>query len=571
MADIATLFHHALSGERAQTLVKEITAFYRSPGSSGYHAATNMVATILRECGYDDLEETRYPIDGETDANGRTTPMSWEPYGAIVTLVNPTQAEIVNFDKAASCLAWWSQPTPLGGLTAEVIDVGTGESEADFEGKDLAGKIAFIRNTNRQEAWAYASEQALLRGAKGILTDYFLFPSPPDRTREKVPEAVQLLRLGANSHGKYDAWACSVDYPTGQRLQELLALGPVVVQADIRCRMFKGEGNNVLATIRGRDIPDESVMFLAHTSTGSRPGANCAAGTALLVEIACVLRKLIQEGELARPRRTIKFLFVSEGLGSQAYISTHRDELSRIKASICFCSAGNDQQKTKATLILSRSPDSVPSFLNDYLQGVMDRVPKDKYWAGKHQMDISSVSFEQVPYTPWSDNSAWAAYGVPSVLVMSWPDIYFHSQLLTADTTDPKVMHRAGVTTAVAAYEIADAGVQEAEIIGAEALAQSQLRIERTANDAKRRILSVLQHPEGVADARKIADRTERELKYYAQRDSQALDSTLELTGGERNAALEGKIRESKDDLHRLVNASVASINDLIASGLERN
>ena len=67
MADIAALIHHALSGERAHALVKEITAFYRSPGSAGYHAATNMVAKILRESGYDDLEETRYPIDGETE------------------------------------------------------------------------------------------------------------------------------------------------------------------------------------------------------------------------------------------------------------------------------------------------------------------------------------------------------------------------------------------------------------------------------------------------------------------------------------------------------------------------
>ncbi len=571
MEDIASLFHRELSGERAQAMVKEITAFYRSPGSAGYHAATNMVAKCLRECGYADLEETRYPIDGETDVNGRTMPMSWEPYDAVVTLVNPVQTEIVNFNNAASCLAWWSQPTPPDGLTAEVIDIGTGETEADFAGKEIAGKIVFIRNTNRQEAWAYASEQALLRGAKGILTDYFLFPAPPDRTRENVPEAVQLLRLGANSGGKYDAWACSVDYPTGQYLLKLLSLGTVVVHADIHCRLFKGEGNNVLATIRGRDLPEESVLFLAHTSTGSRPGANCAAGTALLVEMACVLRRLIQAGELDRPRRTIKFLFVSEGLGSQAYISTHRDELSRIKTSICFCSAGNDQQKTKATLILSRSPDSVPSFLNDYLQGVMDRVPKDRYWAGKHDPDISSVAFDQVPYTPWSDNSTWAAYGVPSVLVMSWPDIYFHSQLLTADTTDPRVMHRAGVTTAVAAYEIANAGVQGAEIICAEALMQSKVRIEKTLNDAKRNILSALQLSDGEADARKIADRMERKLNYFAKRDSQALDSTLELTGNERDAELDEKIRESKDELHRLVRISVTSIHDLIASGQERN
>ena len=201
----------------------------------------------------------------------------------------------------------------------------------------------------------------------------------------------------------------------------------------------------------------------------------------------------------------------------------------------------------------------------------MDRAPKDKYWAGKHQLDISSVAFDQVPYTPWSDNSTWAAFGVPSVLVMSWPDIYFHSQLLTADTTDPKVMHRAGVTTALAAYEIADAGVQEAEVIATEVFARSQFRIDATVSDAKRRILSILRQPGGEEDARKIANRTERELRYYAQRDSLSLDSTLGLTGNEQNAALKTKIEEAKQKLHQLADARIASLHALVPSSPERS
>ena len=276
MADIAALIHHSLSGERAQVLVKEITAFYRSPGSAGYHAATNLVAGILREAGYDDLEETRYPIDGETNLNGQAMPLSWEPYGATVTLVAPVQVEIVNFEKAASCLAWWSQPTPAGGLTAEVIDVGTGESEADFAGKDLAGRIAFIRNTNRQEAWAYASEEALKRGAKGILTDYFLFPAPPDRTRENVPEAVQLLRLGANNRGRYDAWACSVDYPTGQRLQKLLALGLSLCMRRFSVACSKGKGTMCWPRSEAVSCPMSRSSFW-RTLQPDRDRGNCAA------------------------------------------------------------------------------------------------------------------------------------------------------------------------------------------------------------------------------------------------------------------------------------------------------
>ena len=124
----------------------------------------------------------------------------------------------------------------------------------------------------------------------------------------------------------------------------------------------------------------------------------------------------------------------------------------------------------------------------------------------------------------------------------------------------------------MAAYEIADAGVREAEVMGADVFAQSQLRMQTVTNDAKRRILSILPTPDASAagSASKIVDRTSRELNYYAERDSQALDSLLGLIGDEQNRAFEEKIRESKDDLHQLAAASISSLHALIASGPER-
>jgi aminopeptidase YwaD len=530
MNQLSQLFNETLSGEKAHETVKQITQFYRSPGSAGFHAATNIIADMLRAGGFEDLEVTRYPINGETEFNHRTLPLAWEPYSAVVRMTNPAQQELVNFDSAPSCLAWWSTPTPPGGQSADVIDVGTGESEEDFAGKDLKDKVAFIHTTNRPEGWMYASGLALEKGAVGILTDYFLYPMPPDRVQEKVPNAVQLLRLGANNHGKYQAWACSVNYPTGKMLSEMLALGPVTIHADIQCRLFKGEGQNLLATIPGRELAEEAVFFLSHTSTGTKPGANCAAGVALATEIALTMRKLIEEGKLERPRRSIKFLFVNEGLGSQAYIAAHKEELPGVKASFCFCSAGNDQQKSKSVLIFSKNPDSVPSFLNDYYQWVMDTSEKDKYWVGRDEKDMSSVVFEQVPYTPWSDNSAWAAFGVPSGLVMSWPDIYFHSQLLTADTVDPKVIKRAGMTTAIAAYEIANADLSTAEFIASEVFTRSQYRLQRLGNDTLR-YLSSQPGDENISEIESQVKHVVKELRYFAGRDTKALATTKGLVG----------------------------------------
>lgn len=569
-----------LSGENAHETVKKIVQFYRSPGSAGFHAATKIIEDMLRKGGFEDLEVSRYPLDGETVFNHRTLPLAWEPYNATVRMINPVQTKIVNFDQAPSCLAWWSTPTPPGGQTAEVIDVGTGEYEEDYEDLDLIGKVVFIHTTDRPEGWAYAAGKALEKGVAGILTDYFLYPMPPDRVQEKVPQAVQLLRLGANNRGKYQAWACSIDYPTGKMLSELLEKGPITIHADIQCKLFKGEGQNLLATIPGSELPQESVFFLAHTSTGTKPGANCAAGVALLTEIAITLKKLIDEGKLPRPRRSIKFLFVNEGLGSQAYIASHLEELPSIKALFCFCSTGNDQHKSKSVLTFCKNPDSVPSFLNDYFQYVMDTSVKDKYWVGREEKDMSSVVFEQVPYTPWSDNSAWAAFGVPSGLLMSWPDIYFHSQLLTADTVDPKVMKRAGLTSAIAAYEIADAGLQSAGIIASEVFSRSLFRLQRLGNDILHYINSLTGNETSIEVSSKV-EHVLNQLQYFAGRDSQAIETIKGLIGQEiptefqksiftYQERLKDEIQEQKERIEQAYpRSNMSESNDLTKSEIK--
>jgi hypothetical protein len=562
MATLAALIHHRLSGTAAQNITAEITPFYRTPGSAGYHAATNLVAEHLRDAGFDDLEVTTYPIDGETVVLGETMPWAWEPYAAVVSVVSPVQQELVNFEDAQTCLCVWSRPTPEGGMTAEVVDVGTGETEADWQGKEIEGKIAFIHCTDRREAWKYAAAEALKRGAAGVLTDYLLYPLPPHRTREALPEAVQFLRL-PNSNNGYDAWGCSMSHHAGQRLRELLRLGPVRVHADIKCRSFKGHGQNLVATIPGRELEGESVIMMAHT-TGTQPGANCAAGDALLIEIASALKHLIDTGQVRRPRRSIKFMVVVEGLGTQVWISEHRDELHKIKAAICLDSVGNHQDKLKSTLMFSRHPDSSPSFVNDYFEGLMDRAPKDANWIGRDDAGMSSVVFTSEPYTPWSDNNRWASLAIPSPLIMSSPSIHFHTQFLTADTMDPAVFRRAGIPAAVALYEIADAGVEEALCMAMEVAARSVFRLRQVTANAVGQILALSRTPGGKDEPEAIARRTTRTLCYLAERDARAITSTTSLMPCPVPPEVEKRLGQHVSELEDAAEQGATRIMDLL-------
>jgi hypothetical protein len=563
MTDPGMLLHRDLSGENAHSITAEITTFHRPPGAAGYHAATNLVAERLRALGIKDVEAATYPLDGTTVAGHGPLPLAWEPHGAEINIVSPVQDSVVNMVDTSSCLAWWSKPTPAGGVQAELVDVGTGENDSDFDSKDVAGKIVLVGHTERPGGWTYAAQQAMEHGAIGIVSDYLFYSFPPYRTRENLPEAVQLLRL-PNQFGRYDAWACSISHTAGQRLRNLLNIGPVKLHADIRCSIFEGYGQNLLATIPGRDLADESVFFISHTSAATCPCANCAAGPALMVEIARTLNDLIERGELERPRRSIKFLFIIEGFGSRAFIDANRASLSKVKAAFCLDSVGHNQEKLKSVLLFYRHPDSHPSYINDYFAGVMDRAPKDGTWVFANDTDISPVQFVQAPYTPWSDNHTWSAYGVPSPLIMSWPDLYFHTQFLTADNTDPRVFRRAGITTALAAYEIADAGPREARLIADDVAARSRFRLDDLVNRAIRKMSDAAKAGEDVAS---IAKRVTSQLEYFAARDARNIASTLSLVPAATPDALEDHVRTHAESLalHRLraieeVNAALAAL-----------
>ena len=109
---------------------------------------------------------------------------------------------------------------------------------------------------------------------------------------------------------------------------------------------------------------------------------------------------------------------------------------------------------------------------------MLERLPKHWGWVGRDEADISPIVVSQVPYTPWSDNSTWAAHGVPSTLFMSWPDEYFHSQLLTVDVTDP-CLRLLGAMVAASAYEVAAAGARDAHWLASWLYAKGAARLHR--------------------------------------------------------------------------------------------
>ncbi|MBI4279907.1 MAG: hypothetical protein HY660_15760 [Armatimonadetes bacterium] len=516
--DLAVIqaFAAALSGAACQRDTEQITQHYRSPGASGYHAATDYVRARLGEAGVREVTVERYPLDGETRYLGHLMPPAWEPLEADLRLL-PERDLLVAYPDVPSCLPWWCPSTPDGGVDVDVVDVGLGLTESDYAGRDVAGKAVLVRHAAERPAWGHAVELARRHGAQGVINDYLLSETPPWRTRTNLPHAVQLMRLPP----RWDnPWAITLAYPEAERLAARCRQGSARVFVRIKTKLFKGEGQNLLATIPGRDHPEESVFFIAHTSAGTKPCANCAAGPALMVEIARAISTLINEGKIPRPRRSIRFLFVAEGLGSMAYFHRHAEELPNVLCAICLDSVGHHQDRLKSSLMFYRVPDSVPSYVNDLGQWLLDTLPKEAAWPFKDAPVIPLVSFASLPYTPWSDNHNWNGMGVPAPLIMSWPDLYFHTQLLTADHTDPMVFHRAGLVLGALALWIADAGTADAARFARLVESYAGLRIQLAAEHG----LGGGQTADGAARARAAA-----EIEYLGARDARAIESTAAL------------------------------------------
>jgi len=546
--DLDRIFSTHLSGMRAQHHTAAITQWYRSPGSSGYHAATQYVAAAMREAGADEVIEERYPLDGETKFLGRTMPPAWEPLEATLDIVDPVQQRLLSYADVPSTLPWWCTGTPAEGVVVQVVDVGHGLSPSDYEGKPVPGNAVLIRDSESRPAWGHAAELARQHGAAGIITDFLHSQTRPWRAREALPEAVQLLRLPPRFE---NPWAFSVDYHSAERLAELARNGVVRVRALVQARTFEGEGVNLIATIRGAERPDESVFFIAHTSAGTKPCANCAAGPALMIELCRAIQTAVRAGELPRPRRSIRFMFVAEGLGSTYYIHTHRGELSKIKATLCLDSVGHRQSTLKSSLVMYRSPDSIPSFVNDLGAALIEELPKEADWPFRNGAVIPLVNFHQLPYTPWSDNHYWVTFGVPAPLFMSWPDLYFHTQLLTADHTDPMVFERAGRVLGSLAVGIARAGAVETAAIIQEVAAKAALRVSRAVRDALRA---------GSPPAGDFRERVVRQVEFLVDRDVRSIQSTLHLADGDAMAT----------QVRAMAERAVAELLDRGREGLEQ-
>lgn len=466
-----------LSGEAAKIHVVEISRFYREDATPGFHEAALYTADAARRAGLRDVHIETFPVDGKMRRFNLRTRLGWAPRRGELWLVNP-HLKLADFREISTQLATWSAPADV---ETDLVDVGPGSS-ADFEDKDVRGKIVFTSRPPFE-----IQEEAVSRhGAIGIVSYW----SPI--TRLAFPDEVQWLDTNNNRLAE-KSFGFVLSRRQGLALKERLAKGPVRVHALVDADLGPGQLEVVSAVIPGSELPDEEICLVAHICHFTPSSNDNASGVGLLLEIARVWQDLVSRGAIAAPRRTIRFLWVPENHGTVAYAEAHPEMGTRMKAALDLDMVGEDLDRCNSIFRIMRTPDSRPSFLNDVAEHFLQLVAERDIVAPSGSRSRFRFSIQH--YSGGSDH-AWlndAGIGVPALLFTHWPDNFYHSNEDSPDKVDPSEMKRVGLITFGTMRFLAAAGGNEVDRLAERVASGGRTRI---AQEASRALTEALDEPE---------------------------------------------------------------------------
>lgn len=454
--EIGKLVKEELSGSSAKAFVAHIAIFHRIQASPMYHEASEYIVGELRRMGLDDVKILQFPADGKRKFWTHMSSLGWEIRSAELRLVEPKEELLVTFEDIPMSLHTFSTATPEEGVTAELVDVGAGVSDEDYRGKRVKGKIVLATGMGR----SVQLEAVVKRGAAGVVTDSLAFEFPKVRESVDIPDAHSYHGIWPTAENADKIkFGFSLSKRQGNALRaHLKDSKKVVLRAKVDSSLFPGKYDVVTATIRGSTKPREEIFLIAHLCH-PKPGANDnASGSGALLEIARTVTALIRSGRIERPARTIRFLWVPETTGTMAFISTHPEMVKRLVAGINLDMVGEDQAMCGSTLEFCPTPDSLPSYLGDFVYSVVERSSKEL--DPMTQIGLSSTfRFSRSLFSAGSDNAEFveSSVGVPCVSLTQWPDKFYHTSMDTIDRVSEISLRRVGWIATVAALELADA------------------------------------------------------------------------------------------------------------------
>ena len=535
------------SGQLGLRHFERLLAFSGFSPSLGAEQTAAYIAERMKAFGLSDVRVDTFASDGKRYFWAFRTEPWWEANkGELWLLDEETGAvreRLASFDEHRVHLGRFSRSARV---EAKLVDVGSGTSSSDYEGKSVAGKIVLASGpagaVHRVAVWEH--------GASGAVVY---------RTRDHIerPHLVGSARIDPlfGPSGEPPAFVFSLSYGSGVALAERLRAGEALtLRAVVETETRAGHYPQVHATIRGRNPELPEVWIQAHTNYRNTGGGNNLTGVGATIDLARTLQRLIDEGRLERPRRSIHFVWGAEHMAIVYYLHEDPEARSRILAFLNLDMVGDHQVLSESVLRLYRTPHSLPSFLNDIVQEVFEVVGDGNSISlrGRRLLDFGSAFRLPVvdpsgsndpfyyyiePFWGPSDHEdiAEASLGVHAVLLNTWPDPYIGTQEDTLERADATQMKRAAVIAGASAFILGSAGNDELPALAQNAVAKARARLAQE----ERRAMGARE----LAHARAI-------LRHAYARESDAIGSLARFaTDSDRRSYVEARAAEIRGGL----------------------
>ena len=456
------------SGDRAFYYIMDIAPYERDRKSSDYSGLfmeSKYVVEKLKAAGFD---------DATTAIVGKSK--TWDGVSAEVWEVSPNTAKLADYRDLAAMLG---QGSMSADVTTELVWVGRG-TQAEINAVDLKGKIAVT-----EASAGKVHGLAVKAGAVGIISYYS--PRP-------LVDPIQIPNSGIRGN---DATFCINLTPRdGYVLRDRLLAGEkITVKAKIETATEETNIEVPTCLIKGSDENAEEVILCAHLYEGYvKLGANDnISGSASLIEVARTLNELIAKGQIERPKRSIRFIWIPEFQGSIPWAQQNKEILQKTLCNINLDMVGLWLSKSQSFYCLHRTTMGNPHYINDVAESFyhyMGATNKSFVATGVGRPDatkpVHSVTGSRDPFYysinahyGASDHEVFSDWGVqaPGVIMITWPDNYYHTSGDRPEICDPTQLHRAIVLAAASAYTVANANSGDAVKIATEVAANAAKRM----------------------------------------------------------------------------------------------
>ncbi|KPK82444.1 MAG: hypothetical protein AMS25_02365 [Gemmatimonas sp. SM23_52] len=540
------LLHEALSGEIAKDHVYQITRHHRIQGSRGYRHAAEYVLAQLRGYGYGDDEAwvESYPSDGRIVYQTWQSPSGWDIEWAELRMLEPEEERIVGYPEVAMSLITYSNP---GDVTAELVWVGAGTRDADYEGTDVRGKFVL--------ATGYGGEvhrRAVIKYGAAAVVCYL-----DDNRAMEHPDMLAYTGMWPLTEElEHVTFGFNITNRQGERLRSLLEAGRrVVLRGQVR-----GIGlepyfmDIVVAHIRGSERPEDELVIVGHLDHPKESANDNASGSGAMLDMARTLKQLIDEGRMPRPQRSLRFLWVPEWHGTMAYIEVHTEMVGprlggSYLASINLDMVGEHLELLHSRMNITSTPASIPSVLNDVVANMAAMVDRIEVRTPRGSQSV--FNYRVSPYGGGSDHMMFIDRKIPGMMI-GHSDYTHHTSEDTPDKVDPVELERAELIATTALLYLSDLSELEALDLVYLVGANGAERLGAAARRARRLLLAAVEDNPNRAWFEAL-----NTVRHAAEWERETVSSVLHFS---ETAAVRSAVRAVQDCVGQQEESLVASL-----------